>query len=520
MTPEDVLSALTLTIQYAKKFEIAQVFQTEEEFLYYFMCPSIPGHMVTYVVEDPSNGNITDLFAFRLHKFSYLNSKIIKTATVSVIVSNKTPSRQLITDLLLCAKQEQVSLLKTQQFGLSIDNFQNLLIHDNQFEYWHINNYSYPEVDEEQCFVLYSSLRTRIRKCLSKTDFNTKISKEVLNEVFVNKDFQQTVAMAQKFRELVKEWKPKREVTFEVLASGTQDTTESGYASKVKPCAMLLTVLVLLTIAMVARLFAATAGAASRSEDATKIKLITKATFFAITKEITLAILISTIIGTIIRAMSKAILTPIVGFIVASLIGTITGTIAQPSSGVITGFMKVLPGGILGACLGGMLSTTKEIETEARGVVLPIVKIAFDAVGNTLIVVAVLPLVPNIFTAIINDPWIVIRNAIIQPTEAAKTLSLYVTISMIILIPYWGYIIFLQIINLMCTNPVYEDHHLSSKINRNVRSITDQVRWICSTCPFISEMEVMHCLSSVFRGTVDNMLLILQLYVYHLTVNT
>ena len=62
MTPEDVPSALSLTNQYTSKFEIGQLFKTEEEFLHFFLCPSIPDYMITYVVEDPINGAITDLF--------------------------------------------------------------------------------------------------------------------------------------------------------------------------------------------------------------------------------------------------------------------------------------------------------------------------------------------------------------------------------------------------------------------------------------------------------------------------
>ena len=153
MTPEDVPNALTLTNQYASKFEIGQLFQTEKESLHYFLCPSIPDYMVTYVVEDPVNGNITDLFGFRLHTFTDMNNTMMKSATVSAIVNTKSPTRQLITDLLLCAKQEEVDLLGTQQYGLASRNFENLLVHDYQYEYWHIYNYSYPEVDEESCCV-------------------------------------------------------------------------------------------------------------------------------------------------------------------------------------------------------------------------------------------------------------------------------------------------------------------------------------------------------------------------------
>jgi len=157
MTPEDVPRALALTHQYVSQFEIRQVFKNEEEFLHYCHCPSIQGYMM-YVIEDSVSGNITDLFGFRLNTFSDINDKMVKSATVSAIVNTKTPTRQLITDLLLCAKQEQVDVLATLQYGLSRNSFENLLVHDDQYEYWHIFNYNYPEVDENNCCVFCSSL--------------------------------------------------------------------------------------------------------------------------------------------------------------------------------------------------------------------------------------------------------------------------------------------------------------------------------------------------------------------------
>jgi len=150
---KDIPRAMALVNQESSYFEIGQVFQTEEEFIHYCLCPSIPGYIITYVIEDPISGNITDMFGFRLHAFNDMNHKMAKCAKVFAIVNTKSPTRQLITDLLLCAKQEHVDLLETQQYGLTGNNFENLLVHDYQYEYWHIYNYSYPEVDEERCCV-------------------------------------------------------------------------------------------------------------------------------------------------------------------------------------------------------------------------------------------------------------------------------------------------------------------------------------------------------------------------------
>ncbi|XP_065901461.1 glycylpeptide N-tetradecanoyltransferase-like isoform X2 [Dysidea avara] len=144
MTSKDVTKAYTLTNQYVLQFEFGQIFQSEEEFSHYFLFPSVPGYIVTYVVEDPATGAITDMFGFNL---DYELDK--KVATAIAIIPTKTPAKQLVIDLLLCAKQEQAVKVATLQFGLEKDNFDSFV----QFGayYWHFYNYAYPEIDEEKC---------------------------------------------------------------------------------------------------------------------------------------------------------------------------------------------------------------------------------------------------------------------------------------------------------------------------------------------------------------------------------
>jgi len=182
MTPNDIPRVLALTNQYVSQFEIAQTFQTENELLHYFLLSSIPDYMVTYVIEDPENDDITDLFGFRLHTFNDIYIKMVKSATVSAIVNTKTPIRQLITDLLLCAKQEQVDVLDTLQFGLSAESFDNLLVRDCQYKYWYIFNYNYPEVDENNCCVFCPSLAVGINKSTVKDTIASKSSKQLTSE--------------------------------------------------------------------------------------------------------------------------------------------------------------------------------------------------------------------------------------------------------------------------------------------------------------------------------------------------
>jgi len=208
MTSKDVSMALTLTNQYVSQFEIGQVFGNEEEFLHYFLCPSVPGYMIMYVVEDPADSRITDMFGFRLHFFGEVVS-----ATVSAIVNTKTPTRQLITDLLLCAKQEKVTELSVQQFGLLGNNFVNLLTHDNQYIYWHICNYNYPAVDEENCCLFFLTEM--------KVNSTPLIMDENVTLLLTSENFQQMVVMMQQFKILIRQWIPSREVVIEELGAGS-----------------------------------------------------------------------------------------------------------------------------------------------------------------------------------------------------------------------------------------------------------------------------------------------------------
>ena len=150
MTPKDIPSALALANKYTSQFEIRQVFQSEEEFSYYFMCPVIENYMHTYVVEDPVTGDFTDVAGFRLERrLDGLQLLAISTILVAV----KSPARQLLIDLLVCAKQTKADAFLTFQYGLTNDVFQNL----TTIPIWHCHllNYQYNEVDESQVCLFF-----------------------------------------------------------------------------------------------------------------------------------------------------------------------------------------------------------------------------------------------------------------------------------------------------------------------------------------------------------------------------
>lgn len=153
MTSEDIPSALTLTNIYASQFKVGQVFQSEQEFFYYFMCPVIKDYMRAYVVEDPVTGEITDVAGFKLERDMLARNLF---AYVTILVAMKSPARQLLIDLLACAKQAKADLLYTFRFGLEKEVFQDLLSIESTICYWHFINYQYDEVDEsEYCLFCY-----------------------------------------------------------------------------------------------------------------------------------------------------------------------------------------------------------------------------------------------------------------------------------------------------------------------------------------------------------------------------
>ena len=152
MVAEDIPSALALTNQYTSQFEIRQIFQSEEEFSHHFFNLSLPDHIITYVVEDPSTGNITDMFSFRMINRTVENVKV--AAGVNAIVVTKTPPRQLIADILVCAQKEGAEMVVTCQFGLSKMYFDELFTKSKLSIYIHFLNCNYPEIDEENCCLL------------------------------------------------------------------------------------------------------------------------------------------------------------------------------------------------------------------------------------------------------------------------------------------------------------------------------------------------------------------------------
>ena len=155
ITSKDIPSLLALFNKYTSRFEISSAIQSEEECSLFFLplqANSIT--TITYVVDDPISGEITDMFSFN---FCVTQND----ARVTAILHTRTPPRQLIIDLLLCVKQEKVlKKLITFQYGLASEIFEEILQMTSMPCYKIIQpiyfyNYSYPEVEEDDFYLIH-----------------------------------------------------------------------------------------------------------------------------------------------------------------------------------------------------------------------------------------------------------------------------------------------------------------------------------------------------------------------------
>ena len=148
MTSGDVPSALALVNKWSSQFEIRQVFNSEEEFTHTFLCPTIPNHVFTYVVENGTN-NITDLVSNVLLNVPYVH------AIISTVVSTQSPVKQLIIDALVCARENGAKYLGIYQFDIKPDVLLSLSFHYMGLLNFSFYNYRYHEIPETKFWCLY-----------------------------------------------------------------------------------------------------------------------------------------------------------------------------------------------------------------------------------------------------------------------------------------------------------------------------------------------------------------------------
>ncbi|XP_065898674.1 uncharacterized protein [Dysidea avara] len=150
MTSEDVPSALALVNKYSSQFEIRQVFTSEEEFSHYFLCPAVPNFVFAFVVENKTN-NITDFVQYKLIR----NVDGTTAAIIATVVSTHSPVKQLITDVMVCARNNSVDVVHLLQFNMQDDILFSLGFKQIQNEVMYFYNYKYPEIHPTSYFFTF-----------------------------------------------------------------------------------------------------------------------------------------------------------------------------------------------------------------------------------------------------------------------------------------------------------------------------------------------------------------------------
>ena len=138
MTSEDVPSALALINKWSSQFEIRQVFNSEEEFAHTFLLQKF---IFTYVIEDKPN-NITDLVSYKLFNVPY------RSILIDTVVSTQSPVKQLITDALVCARENGPSVAAISQRSIESDILDSLSFQPYDDPAYHFYNYRYHEISQ------------------------------------------------------------------------------------------------------------------------------------------------------------------------------------------------------------------------------------------------------------------------------------------------------------------------------------------------------------------------------------
>ena len=98
-------------------------------------------YIFTYVVEDKPN-DITDLVSYRLYESSSTD------AHIDTVVSTQSPVKQLITDALVCARENGASAATISQHNIEHNVLTSLSFQPHDYCPFHFYNYSYHEISQ------------------------------------------------------------------------------------------------------------------------------------------------------------------------------------------------------------------------------------------------------------------------------------------------------------------------------------------------------------------------------------
>jgi glycylpeptide N-tetradecanoyltransferase len=147
LTAKDIPQVYTHLVAYLKKFTMAPEF-TEKELKHWLM--PLDNVVYSYVVEDPKTKQITDFGSFYNLPSSIIGHakyKILNAAYLFYYFANKTPLKQLITDLLIAAKMNSFDVFNCLDI---MDN--STFVNDLKFGpgdghlYYYLYNYKCPEL--------------------------------------------------------------------------------------------------------------------------------------------------------------------------------------------------------------------------------------------------------------------------------------------------------------------------------------------------------------------------------------
>ena len=137
MTSEDVPSALALINKWSSQFETKQVFSTEEFAQTFLLRKTV----FTYVVEGKPN-DITDLVSYRLVDMFCI--------IIDPVVSTQSPVKQLLTDVLVCARENGASTATVCQRNIENDILASLSFQPCDYYTLHFYNYRYHEISQAE----------------------------------------------------------------------------------------------------------------------------------------------------------------------------------------------------------------------------------------------------------------------------------------------------------------------------------------------------------------------------------
>ena len=145
MKPNDVPNALAFVNKYSSQFEVRQVFTSKEEFSHWFLCPAVPNFVLTYVVENETD--ITDLVRCSLDDN---NGKPV--VFVHVVISTVTPVKQLLLDVMVCARDTGAVRLTVIQRNINSETLLSLSLKPTLYIDCYFYHYKYHEVPEANYF--------------------------------------------------------------------------------------------------------------------------------------------------------------------------------------------------------------------------------------------------------------------------------------------------------------------------------------------------------------------------------